>query len=92
MAGRFLWRCKGELRACCDSRDRSEQVTIEAEHDGYTRLPDPVTHRRTVDFDRGTGSVSIEDGLRVPAGMRSNCFFICTKKRLSSASAMVKLR
>jgi len=74
MAGRFLWGEKATARLL-RFEDRSEQVTIEAEHDGYTRLPDPVTHRRTVDFDRGTGSVSIEDGFTCAGRHEIELFF-----------------
>jgi hypothetical protein len=60
MAGRFLWSSKAEARLLrCETTQ--ERVTIEAEHDGYRRLPDAVTHRRSVSFDRGSGDVSIED-------------------------------
>ena len=60
MAGRFLWGAKANARLL-RFESGSEQVTIEAEHDGYLRLPEPVTHRRTVGFDRATGNISIED-------------------------------
>jgi uncharacterized heparinase superfamily protein len=36
---------------------------IEAEHYGYNRLPEPVTHRRTVTFDKADRYWLIEDAL-----------------------------
>ena len=60
MAGPFLWGAKANTRLLRFEKD-SQRITVEAEHDGYTRLPDPVTHRRTVDFDRTTGNISIAD-------------------------------
>ena len=54
MAGRFLWSSKANAHLL-RFEDSFGQVTIEGEHDGYMRLPDPVNHRRTVKFDRTTG-------------------------------------
>jgi Heparinase II/III-like protein/Heparinase II/III N-terminus len=74
MAGRFLWRAKANARLL-RFESASEQVIIEAEHDGYLRLPDPVTHRRTVGFDRATGNVSIEDNFRGTGRHEVELFF-----------------
>ncbi|MGA7566586.1 MAG: alginate lyase family protein [Terriglobales bacterium] len=63
MAGRFLWRAKANAHLL-RFESASGQVTIEAEHDGYLCLPEAVTHRRTVGFDRATGDVSVEDNFR----------------------------
>jgi len=60
MKGRFLWGAKSNSRLL-RFEENAGLVMIEAEHDGYTRLEDPVTHRRCVVFDRKTGNVSIED-------------------------------
>jgi len=60
IAGRFLWSAKANSRLLRFDNS-SDQVTIEAEHDGYLRLPEPVTHKRAVNFDRATGNVFIED-------------------------------
>jgi hypothetical protein len=74
MAGRFLWGAKANARLL-RFESNSQQITIAAEHDGYTRLPDPVTHRRTVDFDRTTGNVSIEDGFTCVGRHEIELFF-----------------
>ena len=63
MKGRFLWSEKANARLLRFDKT-SEQVTIEAEHDGYMRLHDPLIHRRGVTFDRATGNVSVEDTFR----------------------------
>ena len=60
IAGRFLWSSKANARLL-RFEQTPEQVIIDAEHDGYMRLHDPVTHRRAVCFDRATGNVSIKD-------------------------------
>ncbi len=74
MAGRFLWSSKANARLL-RFEDSSGQVTIEAEHDGYLHLPDPVSHRRTVGFDRATGNISIEDSFRCTGRHEVELFF-----------------
>ena len=63
MAGRFLWSSKAAARLV-RLEETSEAVTIEAEHDGYQRLADPVIHRRIVEFSRTTGDLDIADSFR----------------------------
>jgi hypothetical protein len=74
MAGRFLWSSKAIARLL-RFEDSSGQATIEAEHDGYMRLQDPVSHRRTVGFDRATGNISIEDSFRCSGRHEIELFF-----------------
>jgi hypothetical protein len=78
IAGRFLWSAKANARLLRfeeNSVQHSGQVTIEAEHDGYLRLSEPVTHRRTVAFDRATGNVSLEDCFRGTGRHEVELFF-----------------
>jgi hypothetical protein len=37
--------------------------SLEGEHDGYTRLADPVTHRRRFDYDKSSRVLAIHDSL-----------------------------
>jgi hypothetical protein len=74
MAGRFLWSAKANARLLRFEKN-SEQATIEAEHDGYTRLQDPVIHRRKVEFDRTSGNLSIEDSFRCKGRHEIELFF-----------------
>jgi hypothetical protein len=74
MAGRFLWSSKANARLL-RFEDNSGQVTIEAEHDGYMHLQDPVNHRRSVSFDRTTGNISIEDSFRCSGRHEVELFF-----------------
>jgi hypothetical protein len=74
MAGRFLWSSKATARLL-RFEENFGQVTIEAEHDGYMRLPEPVTHRRTVCFNRATGHVYIEDSFRCAGRHEVELFF-----------------
>lgn len=74
MAGRFLWSAKANSRLL-GFDNKNGQITIDAEHDGYQRLPEPVTHRRTVHFDRASGNVSLEDNFRGTGRHRVELFF-----------------
>ena len=74
MAGRFLWSSKANARLLRFEQG-SEQVIIDAEHDGYLRLHDPVTHRRAVCFDRTTGNIWIEDSFRCASQHEVELFF-----------------
>lgn len=60
IAGRFLWSSKAKARLM-QFQETPGRVVIEAEHDGYTGLDDPVEHRRTVNFNRITGNFSLAD-------------------------------
>ncbi|HTV09551.1 MAG TPA: alginate lyase family protein [Candidatus Aquilonibacter sp.] len=72
--GRFLWGAKAAGRLLrLDSK--ADRVIIEADHDGYSRLPDPVIHRRSVDFDRYTGSIRLEDNFQCLGVHVSELFF-----------------
>ena len=74
MAGRFLWSTKANARLL-RFEDSCGQVAIEAEHDGYMHLPDPINHRRTVNFDRANGNISIEDNFRCTGRHEVELFF-----------------
>ena len=67
-AGAFDW----SAAARCDAREwlsRARFDFFEGEHDGYQRLPDPVTHRRSVLFLKGDYFV-IRDEADARAGHR----------------------
>ncbi|MFZ0739700.1 MAG: alginate lyase family protein [Candidatus Acidiferrales bacterium] len=74
MTGRFLWGSKAAAHLL-RVESNSESVTVEAEHDGYARLPDPVIHRRTVGFNRADGSVRIEDSFQCAGRHEIELFF-----------------
>jgi uncharacterized heparinase superfamily protein len=74
IAGRFLWSAKANARML-RFENNAEEVVIEAEHDGYQRLPEPVTHRRTVALDRRTGNTSIEDNFHGSGRHQIELFF-----------------
>ncbi len=74
MSGRFLWSAKANTRLL-QFTSNAQMVTIEAEHDGYLRLPEPVVHRRTVNFDRLSGGISILDSFRGTGRHKIELFF-----------------
>ncbi|MGC1726578.1 MAG: alginate lyase family protein [Candidatus Acidiferrales bacterium] len=74
MTGRFLWGSKAAARLL-RMESNPEYVTVEAEHDGYARLPDPVIHRRAVGFDRSAGSVRVEDSFQCAGRHEIEIFF-----------------
>lgn len=59
MAGAFLWSRRAEVTAVAVDLDRG---VVTAEHDGYTRLEDPVVHRRHVEAppDAGGGFLVVD--------------------------------
>ncbi len=69
MQGAFLWGRRAVAR-CLAWQPRSDGGTINGQHDGYTRLKDPVLHRRTVDLDGSSRRITIDDEL-LTAGTHS---------------------
>lgn len=58
--GSFLWLkdLKSTVHRCDDNGDT---VILEASHDGYLRLDDPVRHIRKLTFDRRACELTVED-------------------------------
>lgn len=60
MTGPFLWGRKARSR-CLAWEVLDHGARAEGEHDGYTRLADPVVHRRSVTLDARRRVLSVED-------------------------------
>jgi heparinase II/III-like protein len=60
LMGSFLWGARANSR-CIDWRPRAGGGTVAGEHDGYTRLPDPVVCGRTLTLDEQTRTLNIVD-------------------------------
>ncbi|MCH7872999.1 MAG: alginate lyase family protein, partial [Planctomycetes bacterium] len=60
VSGLFLWERKARAR-CIEWAPSEGGGRIVAEHDGYTRLSDPVVHRRTLELDGPAGLITIRD-------------------------------
>lgn len=74
MAGAFLWSYKansffeeGIFNGCVNR--------LTGWHDGYHRLEDPVTHRRTITFYKDQKSVIINDYLEMKANHKVEQYF-----------------
>ncbi len=62
MLGLFLWGRRAEAR--CVSWEATEAGgRVVGEHDGYTCLPDPVTHRRTLELNGDARVLTVYDDI-----------------------------
>src|SRR5262249_12423173 len=59
MLGPFLWGARAQAR-CVAWEPRKQGGKVIGEHDGYTRLTDPVLHRRTLELDGHSRILSIQ--------------------------------
>lgn len=63
-AGAFLWATHADARLeVGEPGANADDFTVRGSHDGYLRLPDPVTHERRVELRSGVG-YRITDDLR----------------------------
>lgn len=62
MLGAFLWGSRAAAR-CLRWEPSTVGGRVVCEHDGYTRLSDPVVHRREVRLDGDVGRVVVRDEL-----------------------------
>lgn len=64
--GPFLWGRHARAR-CLTWQPRPDGGIVEGEHVGYTRLPDPVVHRRRVELDGRQRRIVVRDELSLAA-------------------------
>jgi hypothetical protein len=74
--GNFMWLKRAEA-GCSLWRSSAERDIFEGWHNGYLRLPDPVTHRRRITLEKRTRRVVIEDFLQMRAAHEIDLFFHC---------------
>ena len=77
--GNFMWLSHAHA-ACglwCSTADRD---VLEAWHDGYTRLADPVIHRRRISLDKTWRVIDIEDALHMSGEHDIELFFHCSEQ------------
>lgn len=76
MLGPFMWGKRAVTRCLAWSPGPDGQGgVVSAEHDGYKRLPDPVTHRRTLALDRDGGRLTLKDEILAHDLHRINLYF-----------------
>ncbi|MGH8224185.1 MAG: alginate lyase family protein, partial [Woeseiaceae bacterium] len=76
--GNFMWLRKAEAH-CALWRSSDERDVFEGWHDGYTRLVDPVIHRRRITLDKAARRVLIEDTLQMAGEHDIELFFHCSE-------------
>lgn len=74
MLGPFLWGRQARTR-CLNWQPLAAGGEVAGEHDGYTHLPDPVTHRRTVRLDGRRREVLINDKISAAASHSVAVYF-----------------
>ena len=74
--GNFMWLRKAAAR-CTEWQSSAELDVFEGWHDGYTRLPDPVVHRRRITLDKRARRVVIEDRLETAGAHDIELRFHC---------------
>jgi hypothetical protein len=77
--GNFMWLRKAQAR-CTLWRPSDERDVFEGWHDGYTRLVDPVIHRRRITLDKAARRVVIEDMLQMAGEHGIELFFHCSER------------
>lgn len=60
MLGPFMWGSRARAR-CVAWEPKTQGGRVMGEHDGYTRLEDPVLHRRTLELDERSRVLTIRD-------------------------------
>jgi len=74
IAGPFLWGQKANSFAeQWNNNENHDEVT--GWHNGYHRLPDPVTHRRTIKLDREQDVITIDDHLEMKGRHKIEQYF-----------------
>jgi len=64
MLGPFLWGTRANSRCLQWQPGENGGGQVSGEHDGYSRLSDPATHRRTLQLDPGGNLLDITDDIR----------------------------
>ena len=77
--GNFMWLRKARA-GCSLWSSTAEMDLFEGWQDGYTRLADPVMHRRRIALDKAAKRVVIEDALQMAGVHDIELFFHCGER------------
>jgi hypothetical protein len=77
--GNFMWMKKARA-GCSLWSSTAERDVFAGWHDGYTRLADPVMHRRRISLDKSTRRVVIEDTLQMAGEHDIRLSFHCSER------------
>lgn len=87
MLGPFMWGARAHCR-CTRWEPRVHGGTVSGEHSGYTRLADPVVHRRTLDLDGLSSVLTIVDEIETRAAHSiAICFHLAESCVLTQTQA-----
>ena len=78
-AGNFMWLKKARA-GCSLWLSSADRDCFEGWHDGYTRLDDPVKHRRLIELHKAARRVVVEDSLQMAAAHDVEIFFHCHER------------
>ena len=76
--GNFMWLRKAQAH-CSAWMTSVDEDYLEAWHDGYRALADPVTHRRRIVLDKRARSVALEDALEASGEHDVEIFLHCAE-------------
>jgi len=81
--GPFLWGRAAQSR-CLEWSPNQQGGRVVGQHDGYTRLADPVMHRRTLELDARRRELRINDEVRARTVHESTvCFHFAEQAQLA---------
>jgi hypothetical protein len=66
--------------ACSLWLSSAQKDTLEAWHDGYLHLEDPVKHRRLIELDKAARRIVVEDTLEMQEGHEVELYFHCHER------------
>lgn len=85
MTGPFMWGRRANSRLI-EWSSNDEETTVTGEHDGYARLPDPVTHCRSLTLSHADFRCTVIDRLMARAQHTAKVYFhlgpACTVREL----------
>jgi hypothetical protein len=88
MLGPFMWGRRAHSRCLEWDPWPGGGGRLVAEHDGYNRLKDPVLHRRSIELDPTTRTISIIDEISASAHHRiAICFHLAENCKIAVAEA-----
>jgi len=91
MLGPFLWGTRAHAR-CIAWEPRIQGGKVVGEHDGYTRLTDPVLHRRTLELDERSRILTIRDDIVSRGSHEIAAFFHLAEGAVVSAERANRYR
>ncbi|MGH8543280.1 MAG: heparinase II/III family protein, partial [Gammaproteobacteria bacterium] len=91
MLGPFLWGSRARAR-CIGWEPRIQGGKVIGEHDGYSRLEDPVLHRRTLELDERSRILSIRDDIVANGTHEITAYFHLAENALLAAEGPNRYR